>query len=156
MKKAIQQAAVALKHGEVPIGALVIDKDDIIIGRGYNKIETTKCQSNHAEVRAINQACKKLDGWRLNGCRIYVTLEPCLMCFGLIQLSRCSEIIFGAKSNLFGMGLDDAMKIEFYAKNIMITHGVCAEESVALLQRFFSNIRQKGKVCCETKTSGSE
>jgi tRNA(adenine34) deaminase len=101
MSKALQQAQVALSLGEVPVGAIVVDEAGTIIGRGHNKVERHDCQVAHAEVFAIKQASKKR-GWRLDGCAIYVTLEPCLMCFGLIQQSRCTELYFGATSPLYG------------------------------------------------------
>ena len=78
MSKALKQATLALKYNEVPIGAVVIDAEGLVIGRGYNKIETNQSQLAHAEVRAIAQACRKIESWRLIGCIIYVTLEPCL------------------------------------------------------------------------------
>lgn len=143
MQEALRQAKKAFALDEVPIGAVVVDADGNIIGRGYNRIERKKQQTAHAEVIAIQRACKKINNWRLNGCWIFVTLEPCLMCLGLIALSRCKGIIYGAKSNLFGVGLDKFKKIPFYSKDILVEGGCKAEEGVALLENFFKQARGK-------------
>ena len=144
MGKALMQASVALAHNEVPIGAVVVAKDGTIIGRGYNRMETAKCQLAHAEARAIAQACKKNGDWRLNGCTLYVTLEPCLMCIGLIQLSRVDAIVYGAPSPLFGSVLN-FLALPTYAKQLRIECGIREQECVALLQSFFKKIRKERK-----------
>lgn len=151
MLKALSQAGLALKHNEVPIGAVIVNKEGIVIARAYNQIEKQHCQCAHAEVLAIKKACKKIGGWRLNGCWLYVTLEPCLMCMGLIQLSRIEGVIYGAQSPLFGMSLYNEVKPPPYAKNLYIEGGTKEHESKLLLQRFFSNVRQKRKVSSETE-----
>lgn len=96
MNEAIKQAKLALSKEEVPIGAVVV-KDGKIISKGYNKRETTKNAIMHAEIIAINKACKKLGDWRLDDCEIYVTLEPCPMCAGAILNARIKKVIYGAK-----------------------------------------------------------
>ena len=144
MEKALHQATLALKHEEVPIGAIVIDADGNILSRAYNQTEKRQTQLGHAEIIAISKACKKKGSWRLNGCWICVTLEPCLMCFGLIQLSRFEGIIFGAQSTLFGAGLDKLDTMEkIYGKNIKIISGVKEKESLDLLKSFFNTARKK-------------
>ncbi|MCB9493021.1 MAG: nucleoside deaminase [Epsilonproteobacteria bacterium] len=145
MQKALKQALRALEHEEVPIGAVVVNEKGEIIGRGYNKTEKKQCQTAHAEIIAIEKACKKKGSWRLNGCWIYVTLEPCLMCFGLIQLSRLEGVIFGTTSNLFGFRINKTDSLPPYAKNLQIVENVNQEECVQLLQHFFRTIRKKGK-----------
>ncbi|NDD54140.1 nucleoside deaminase [bacterium] len=145
MGKAIKQALVSLKYKEVPIGAVVVDKHGTVIGRGYNKMETAACQLAHAEARAIAQACKRIGDWRLNGCTIYVTLEPCLMCIGLIQLSRIEAVVFGATSPLFGSVVTTSLPLPSYAKHLSIESGIRAEECMALLQSFFKNVRKQRK-----------
>ena len=147
MKKALIQANIAFRKNEVPIGAVIVDSDGKVLSRAYNKIESHGCQSSHAEVLAINVACKKKRDWRLNGCSLYVTLEPCLMCLGLIQLSRLDRVVFGARSPLFGAvdlkcGLEKDL-IKSYAKNLEIRGGICDLESAKLLQNFFEKKRQK-------------
>jgi tRNA(adenine34) deaminase len=146
MRAALKQAERALEKGEVPVGAVIVDRHGKIIARAYNKVETLHCQTAHAEALAIQKACKKLGDWRLNGCCIYVTLEPCLMCIGLIQLSRIESIVFGTRSRLFGSGLGEYPKAPAYARGIDITEGVGAGESVTLLRAFFKSVRaQKEK-----------
>ncbi len=143
MNAALKQAEQALKKGEVPVGAIIVDRHGSIIARAYNKVETMHCQTAHAEVLAIQKACKKVGDWRLNGCCIYVTLEPCLMCIGLIQLSRIESIVFGTRSQLFGSGLGDHQKLPAYARSLDITGGIGASESVTLLRTFFKTVRTK-------------
>lgn len=150
MDKALLQAAVALRQGEVPIGAVIVDSAGVILSRAYNTIERSECQTAHAEVLAIQRACKKRADWRLNGCWIYVTLEPCLMCIGLIQLSRIDGVIFGAQSTLFGSGLGDVARLPSYAQHLKIEGGIRAEESIKLLQAFFKTLRKKRKEKGET------
>lgn len=133
---ALRQAKNALRKEEVPIGAIVVNKEGKVIGRGYNKMEKIKCQTGHAEVVAIEKACKTVGDWRLDGCTVYVTLEPCTMCFGLIQLSRMKRLVYGAKSPLFGFG-DSKKRSDFE-----IIEGIQGDESKALLQRFFGGIRK--------------
>jgi len=145
MHKALLQAKKALKQGEVPVGVVIVNQQGIIIAQSYNRIEHNKCQTAHAEIRAIQKACKKLSTWRLNGCWIYVTLEPCLMCLGLISLSRFKGIIFGAPSTLFGSGLADSKNLPHYTKELIIEGGIKAKESTDLLQEFFKKVRRKGK-----------
>lgn len=150
MQKALEQAKKALKNNEVPIGAIVIDSAGSIIGRGYNQVEKKQTQAAHAECLAIAQAVKKIGNWRLNGSWIYVTLEPCLMCFGLIQLSRIEGLAFGAKSTLFGVGLDKIETLPFYTKNIAVEGNILEKECLDLLQVFFSKVRKKRKKENET------
>jgi tRNA(adenine34) deaminase len=145
MNKALAQAAVALRQGEVPIGAIIVDEHGVVIARAYNKIESKQCQSAHAEMLAINLACKKIGDWRLNRCWIYVSLEPCLMCIGLIQLSRIEGVVFGAQSKFFGSGLGDLTHLPSYAKHLKVEGGIGEKESIALLQSFFKTLRKKGK-----------
>jgi len=152
MDKALAQAKLALKKNEVPIGAVVVDAQGTILGRAYNKIEQTKNPAAHAELLAIQKACKKIGDWRLNGCMIYVTLEPCLMCIGLIKLARIEGVVFGAQSKLFGSGLADSASCPSYARNLKIVRGVREDKSVALLQAFFKQARKSRKGKHETKS----
>lgn len=142
MNLALKQAQKALEKGEVPIGVIIINAEGKIIARAYNKVEAKKTQVAHAEVLAIKKACKKIGDWRLNGCWMYVTLEPCLMCFGLIQLSRMAGVVYGAKSTLFGCSLSDVQTIPTYAKDLVIEGGVKERESLDLLKIFFGDLRR--------------
>jgi len=145
MQKALLQANRALKNGEVPIGALIIDSDGQILAKGYNKVEKNKCQLAHAEALAIKKACKKIGNWRLDNYWIFVTLEPCLMCFGIIKLSRLKGVVFGAKSNLFGIGLNYNELPNFYKKDLKIIGGVLEKECADVLKKFFKKSREKKK-----------
>lgn len=152
MERALKEALKAYQKQEVPIGAVVVDQNGVIIGVGYNQTECKKSQIEHAEMIAIKKACKKMGDWRLNGCSIYVTLEPCLMCFGLIQLSRLHSVTYGAPSTLYGVGLSSAIEnIPPYARDIIIEGGVLQEKSLKLLRLFFKQARGKRKGSCEAE-----
>ncbi len=145
MNKALKQAVVALKKNEVPIGAVVVDKNGKVLARAYNKTENNGCQAGHAEVLAIQKACKKLGTWRLDDCSIYVTLEPCLMCFGLVQLSRIKNLFFGASCGEFGSGIGQAKEHKLYFRRINIIGGLKEIESVDILKKFFKSLRKTKK-----------
>ena len=102
MNVAISEALKALAKEEVPIGAVIVNKEGVIIARAHNLTEHNHTQAAHAEVLAIQKAGKKLGDWRLEGCWLYVTLEPCAMCYNLAVLSRLDGIVYGAESPLFG------------------------------------------------------
>lgn len=146
MKEALKQAKKAAAIGETPIGAVIV-RDGEIIARGYNKRETKKNALLHAEIIAVDRACKKLGGWRLPGCDMYVTLEPCPMCAGAIVNARIENVYFGAydyksgcagsKTDLFAPGL--------FNHDVNVTGGVMEEECSALLSDFFRTLRNKKK-----------
>ena len=149
MREAIKQAKKAAKLGETPIGAVIVRNGEII-SRGYNKREIKKNALLHAECIAIDRACRKLGGWRLPGCELYVTLEPCPMCAGAILNSRIERVYFGAydkKSgcagsvvNLFNMNLCN-YSLESYG-------GIMENECAELLKDFFRKLRKaKDKSC---------
>lgn len=142
MTRALELAEKALKHDEVPVGSVVVNKDGMIIAQGMNAVESKHTQRAHAESIAIEKAGKKLYDWRLEGCWVYVTLEPCAMCMYLILLSRVEGIVYGAHSPLFGFHLDNNLAIQLYKKSTLtIIQGVGKEEAEALLKRFFKTKR---------------
>ena len=143
MNEAIRLAKKAAELGEVPIGAVIV-KDGEIISEGYNLRETEKLSTAHAEISAIDAACKKLGGWRLFGCTLYVTLEPCPMCAGAIVNSRIDRVVYGASDIRFG-ACGSLFNINSYPLNhaFEITKGVCEEECRTLLSDFFSELRKK-------------
>lgn len=146
MKHALVQAQNAFDMGEVPIGAVVVDANGIIIGSGFNQVEKQHTQCAHAEVIAITQAGQAIGDWRLGGCWLYVTLEPCSMCMALIRLSRLQGMVFGADSPLFSHRLDKADLVSVYNKDPLLTvQGVYKEESRALLKQFFKQKRKKSE-----------
>ena len=145
MKKALKQAERALTLGEVPIGCVIV-YDKKIIGRGFNKRNTMKTALAHAEITAISKACKKLGDWRLEGCTMYITLEPCQMCSGAIVQSRVDRIVIGAmnpKAGCAGSILNLLDRPEFNHR-VEITRDICGTESTELLQKFFKTLRKRG------------
>ncbi len=143
MAQALKQAQKALLEDEVPVGALVVDEQGEVIARAFNAVEMKKTQIAHAEMLALSKAGRKKGDWRLNGCWLYVTLEPCAMCMGSIQLSRIEGVVFGAPSPLFGFQLDNADGVSIYKKKVIqIISGINAEESAHILKQFFQKKRK--------------
>ena len=142
MKQAIKEALKASDFDEVPVGAIVV-KGDQIIGRGHNLRETKKDPTAHAEIIAIRKACKKMNSWRLEGCRIYVTTEPCSMCAGTILWTRMTAIIFGAPDPKGG-ACGSSYNL-FEQKNLnhhlIIREGVLKEEAQKILKQYFKSKR---------------
>jgi Cytosine/adenosine deaminases len=145
MKRALELAEQALNIGEVPVGAVIV-WNDTIISEAYNKRETGKNALMHAEVTAIDAACKKLGGWRLHMCDLYVTLEPCPMCAGAIVNARIKRVIYGAKDSKAG-AFGSVLNINSYPLNHKpeIISGIYENEARLLLQQFFKNLRNKKK-----------
>lgn len=141
MKEALKLAKRAYGQGEVPVGAVIV-KDGAILAKGRNQKEQKNCAVYHAEINAIIKACKK-EGWRLDGCTIYVTLEPCAMCAGAILSSRIKRVVYGAaeeKSGFFG-GKFNISSSSGLNHKVEITSGVLEKECRELLQDFFKNRR---------------
>ena len=145
MKKALEMALKAFHEDEVPIGAVVVSPEGEIVGQGFNRTEQSHTQSRHAEVCALEEAGNRVKDWRLSGYTLYVTLEPCIMCMGLIALSRVSRVVYGAQSPLFGSTVDREMLPSVYKHIEGITSGVAEDEIKALMKRFFKEKRMKGE-----------
>ena len=151
MRQALVLASEAAAEGEVPVGAVVV-KDDCVIGRGRNRRELGKNALAHAEIEAINDACRRLGGWRLSGCRIYVTLEPCPMCAGAIINARIDEVIYATEDPKAGScgSIVDLFSMPYNHKPKM-TVGVLKEECQEILRVFFRDLRvrsiKKRKSC---------
>jgi tRNA(adenine34) deaminase len=145
MKLALKEAQKANDIDEVPIGAVII-KDGIVISKAHNLREKNQSATAHAEVIAINKACKKLNSWRLEGCILYVTLEPCTMCIGASILSRVDGIVYGAKDPKGGSlgSLYDISLIKGFNHYPWVVSGICEDESSNLLKEFFKNKRKNG------------
>jgi tRNA(adenine34) deaminase len=142
MEAALEQARYAASCNEVPIGAVVVDGAGTIIAHGYNATEQQHSQVAHAELSALRMAGVVLGNWRLSGCWLYVTLEPCVMCMGCIYLSRLAGIVYGASSPLFGLQLDNAALLPVYKiDTLCVVSGVYAQKSGALLKEFFRTKR---------------
>lgn len=142
MTAALELARQAAALGEVPVGAIVADGDGAIIGRGYNRRETDRDATAHAEILAIQEACRKKNSWRLTGCTLYVTLEPCPMCTGAILQSRLEQVVFGADDEKAGCcgGLLHLTEYPF-SHHPAVYAGVLEEECRKLLQDFFQKRR---------------
>ena len=141
MQCALQQAQLAADEGEVPVGAVIV-KDDVPVSVGRNHRELGKNALAHAEIEAIDAACKALGGWRLSGCTLYVTLEPCPMCAGAIINSRIDRVVYGAPDPKAGScgSLVNLFELPYNHQPIT-TAGVMQEECAAVLQQFFRRLR---------------
>ena len=141
MKKALEQAELCERLGEVPVGAVVV-KNGEIIGEGRNLRETENSVLGHAEIMAIREASEKLGDWRLNGCDIYVTLEPCPMCAGAIINARIDRVFFGAYDSAMGsFGSVSDFSVLGYPNAPEIHGGIMEEECSEILTEFFKNKR---------------
>ena len=135
MLEAIKEAKKSLKSGDVPVGAVIVENGKII-SRGHNKKEKTHKATSHAEIEAINKACKKKKNWYLNECTLYTTVEPCLMCTGAILQARISKVVYGTSNQDFGY----LSKLE--KKKIEVVPNVLKEECTEILSQFFQNKRK--------------
>ena len=143
MTKALVQAGRASELGEVPVGALVV-RDGLILARAYNKKESWHDPTAHAEILALRKAAKKLQSWRLDGCQLYVTLEPCVMCMGALVQARIGRVVYGATDpkaggcgSLYDLSSDNRLNHSF-----QVTRGLLAQEAGDLLRDFFKTLRK--------------
>lgn len=144
MLKALELAEKAYSLGEIPVGAIVVSPDGEIIGEGYNQRELLNSPTAHAEVIAIEQAAKRLSQWRLTGCTLYVTLEPCPMCAGAIMNSRLKRVVYGAFDDKNGACASVACLFEERFTHIpYVRSRVLSEQCGELLTRFFKELRNK-------------
>ncbi|MBO5019871.1 MAG: nucleoside deaminase [Clostridia bacterium] len=142
MLEALKQAKLASDMGEVPVGAVIV-KDGKIIAVGKNERETKQNALSHAEIEAINNACKTLGSWRLDGCEMYVTLEPCPMCAGAIINSRIKTLVFGAFDSKMG-SIDSVINLCDYPYNhkVEVYGGIMEDECLSVLKTFFEDLRK--------------
>lgn len=155
MRLALDEARLAAEEGEVPIGAIVVC-DGGVVARAHNRRETDRDPSAHAEFSAMCAAARTLDRWRLTGCTVYVTLEPCIMCAGLMVNSRIDRCVYGAPDpkggalgTLFDVSHDERLNHEFE-----VTSGVLQQECADELRTFFRERRAKKKGLGKTETQG--
>lgn len=144
MKEAIKLAKRGAKLGEVPIGCVIV-RDDKIIARGYNRRVTDHSTLAHAEITAIKKACKVTGDWRLEGCKMYVTLEPCQMCAGALVQSRIDEVIIGAMNPKAGCAgsIINLFNIDAFNHKIPTRIGILGDECSSMLTNFFKKLRNK-------------
>lgn len=142
MKEALKEAQTAALMGEVPVGAVIV-KNGEIIARGRNMREEKQNALSHAEIEAINQACKRLKSWRLDDCEMYVTLEPCPMCAGAIINARIKTLIFGAFDQKAG-SIDSVVNLCDYPYNhkVEVYGGICEDDCLKMLKAFFEDLRK--------------
>lgn len=147
MREALSEAARALEHRDVPVGALVLDADGNVLGRGHNERELSGDPTAHAEILALRAASRGRGHWRLDDCTLFVTLEPCSMCAGAMVNARLGRLVFGASDpkagaivSLFRLAEDARLNHRF-----PVTAGCAPEPSVELLQRFFRALRARGE-----------
>ena len=143
MKEALALARQCLDTGDVPVGCVVVSPADRIIGRGRNRREERRDARAHAEIEAIGEACAALGSWRLEGCAVYVTLEPCPMCAGAILNARAAQVWYGAREEKTGCcGSVLNLFAEGFPYKAAVRGGLLAEESQALLREFFRRRRE--------------
>ncbi len=143
MLEALDEADCAAQEGEVPVGAVVVLKGEVV-GRGRNRRERDQDPLAHAELRAISEAARRLGSWRLTGCTMYVTLEPCAMCAGALVNSRVERLVFGASDPKAGFcgSLGDLVRDPRLNHRMAVTSGVLAEECGSRLRSFFVGLRR--------------
>ncbi len=141
MREALVIAKVALSTGDVPVGAIIVNKDGVVVGKGFNEREANNDPTAHAEVVAIRNAAARLQNSRLDGCTLIVTLEPCAMCAGAIAQSRISKLIFGAWDEKAGAvgSVWDVLRDPRSIFKVEVTSGVLEDECADLLKDFFSD-----------------
>jgi tRNA(adenine34) deaminase len=146
MRMAIEAAGIAEENGDVPIGAVIVYKNQII-GKAYNQREQLKDPTAHAEIIALTQAAAFLESWRLNGCAMYVTLEPCPMCAGALVLARMDRLVYGCDDPKTGAckSLYNIVQDERLNHKLEVTSGVLEEQCREQLQGFFARRRQENK-----------
>ena len=157
MKAALREARKAEKLEEVPIGCVIVYEDKII-ARGYNRRNTDKNTLSHAELNAIRKASKKLGDWRLEGCTMYVTLEPCQMCAGALVQSRIDEVVIGSMNPKAGCAgsILNLLDMQEFNHQVELTTGVLGEECSAMMKQFFKELREKQKKIKYEKTLKKE
>ncbi len=147
MKEALKEANKAYKLGEVPIGCVIVYEGKII-GRGYNRRNTDKTTLAHAEISAIKKASKIIGDWRLEGCTLYVTLEPCQMCSGAIIQARIDRVVMGSMNPKAGCAgsLLNILENESFNHQAQVTRGVLKDECSEILVKFFKELRVRNKI----------
>ena len=142
MAEALALAGAAAEEGEIPVGCVIVDENDTLVGCGRNRRETGHDATAHAEMEAIRMACEKKGDWHLNDCTLYVTLEPCPMCAGAFINARLGTLVYGAREPQYGSAASVINLFEErYPGHTAIFGGVLAEESAALLKEFFEKKR---------------
>jgi tRNA(adenine34) deaminase len=141
MREALKEAKKAFDIGEVPVGCVIV-QDEKIIARGYNRRETTNHVFNHAEMIAIDQACRYLNSWRLDGCTLYVTIEPCVMCAGTMIQARLQRLVYGASEPKSGAHKSIVNLFDYdFNHHVEVETNVLTKEASAIMKTFFQELR---------------
>lgn len=146
MNEALKEAEKAFAADEVPVGCVIVH-EGIIIGRGYNRTESLQDPTAHAEILAITSASENLGSWRLSGCTVYCTVEPCAMCAGALMLARVERLVFGAPDSKFGAcgSIFEIVQSKKLNHRIALSTGILKNECVSLMQEFFKKKREKAR-----------
>lgn len=157
MREALRQAKKAYQLGEVPIGCVIVHEGKII-SRGYNRRNTDKSTLSHAEITAIRRASKKIGDWRLEGCTLYVTLEPCQMCAGAIVQARIDEVVMGSMNPKAGCGgsILNILEMPEFNHQVKVTRGVLEQECAQMLTDFFKELRVRNRAEKEQRQKNQE
>jgi tRNA(adenine34) deaminase len=139
MQSALQEAKQALELGEIPVGALIV-KQDRVLSTAHNRCALSCDPSAHAEILAIRSAAREVNNYRLDGCTLYVTLEPCLMCCGALLQARIHRLVYAAREHRTGavVSIHEALRLPAVDHHVAISEGPLAEDAVSLLRQFFS------------------
>lgn len=146
MLLAIEEAKIGAREGEIPVGCVIVLNDEII-AKSHNQNRARDCNLYHAEIIAIEEACKNCGRWKIQEATMYVTLEPCLMCSGAIIQSRIRRLVYGTKEERFGNcdGSINAFELKTN-HHVEITSGICKEEISEMMKKFFMDLRNKGEL----------
>ena len=147
MRQALELARACLPDGDVPVGCVVVSPVGEVIGRGRNRREAEGCAAAHAEIEAITQACRRLGSWRLTGCVLYVTLEPCQMCSGAIIQARVQRVVVGCMNPKAGCAgsILNLLDMQEFNHQAELATGVLEEECSTMMKQFFKELREKQK-----------
>ncbi|MFA5998824.1 MAG: nucleoside deaminase [Candidatus Babeliales bacterium] len=141
MNLAYEQARKAMAINEVPIGAVLVDKNGVVLARGYNQVEKKQTQLAHAEISVLQKITKRNMNWRLSSVTLYVTLQPCLMCLGALYLSRVSRVVYGVPSTKYGIPLDQGIQLGIYKNLGTKIECMNYEKAKDILRLFFQKKR---------------
>ncbi len=148
MKRCLRLARWAAARGEVPVGAVIIDENGKLLSVGLNNKEAATSALGHAEIMAVDRACRRKKAWRLSGCTLFVTLEPCAMCAGALIQARIQRVVFGVRDprtgalvSLYQLGSDPRLNHQ-----IMLTENICADLCSPQLKNFFKDLREQKKI----------
>ncbi len=146
MHEALKEAEKAFEADEVPVGCIIVH-ESIIIGRGFNRTESLQDPTAHAEILAITSASENLCSWRLSGCTVYCTIEPCAMCAGALVLARVERLVFGAPDPKFGAcgSIFNIVQSKELNHTMALSTGILKNECAGLMQEFFKKKRKKAK-----------